>query len=474
MIVVAISNAEDEEANYMSDLLKSLTSTPSNWSNKTHYCKWNGIVCQSSRVVAINLPSSSLTGTLPSYLSALSNLTHIDLHNNSLTGSLPCLANSTMLETVYLGHNNFTSILDFCFVSTNSLRTLNLSNNLNLVPWMIPLDLSDSSLLHTLDLEATNIIDSLESEMFDWFPSLHTVFLSNNNITGPLPVSLGSSRVRYLRLYNNLFTGTIDVISSMRFLSQVWLNNNRFTGSIPNMSNSTHLFDLQLQSNFLYGLVPPSLFTLSSLNNISLDMNFLQGPIPVFHKGVKATWESNNFCRSDVGPCDPQVMILLEIFQVVGYPVSLSSIRNDACFDGVMIRCQRGKIVSIDLRNQELNGTISPAFAKLSSLVNLTLADNDLTGSIPLAFTTLRQLQLLDVSNNNLFGQLPKFSSKVKLITRGNPFLGQIISQQLGGGQNETASSHGGPSKQRLTPVWIVGMYVYNTHSIFKHFTHYI
>ncbi|RHN47479.1 putative glycerophosphodiester phosphodiesterase [Medicago truncatula] len=123
-------------------------------------------------------------------VSALSNLTHIDLHNNSLTSPLPCLSNSVMLETLYLGHNNFTSMLDFCFVWTNSLRTFNLSNNLNLVPWVIPLGLIDSSLLHTLDLEATNIIDSLESGMFDWYPSLHTVFLSNN-ITRPLPLSLG-------------------------------------------------------------------------------------------------------------------------------------------------------------------------------------------------------------------------------------------------------------------------------------------
>lgn len=81
-------------------------------------------------------------------------------------------------------------MLDFCFVSTNSLRTFNLSNNLNLVPWVITLGLIDSSLLHTLDLEATNIIDYLESGMFDWYPSLHTVFLSNN-ITRPLPLSLG-------------------------------------------------------------------------------------------------------------------------------------------------------------------------------------------------------------------------------------------------------------------------------------------
>lgn len=166
---------------------------------------------------------------------------------------------------------------------------------------------------------------------------MHTVFLSHNNITGTLPQSLEKSVVRYLRLNNqgirSGFTGTIEVISSMRFLSQAWLNNNAFTGPIPNMSNSTHLFDLQLHFNLLQGLVPPSLFSLSSLTNISLNHNNFQGPIPMFHKGVKATWESNSFC---VGPCDPQVMVVLEIFADLGYPKFSSINTNHVCNNGVI------------------------------------------------------------------------------------------------------------------------------------------
>ncbi|MCI64231.1 putative receptor protein kinase TMK1-like, partial [Trifolium medium] len=65
------------ETDYMSDLLKALTPTPTGWSNDTHHCKWKGISCDSSQsVTSIKLPSSSLTGTLPPYLnSTLTNLT---------------------------------------------------------------------------------------------------------------------------------------------------------------------------------------------------------------------------------------------------------------------------------------------------------------------------------------------------------------------------------------------------------------
>jgi hypothetical protein len=160
----------------------------------------------------------------------------------------------------------------------------------------------------------------------------------------------------------------------------------------------------------------------------------------VFQKGVKATLEPNSFCRSDGGPCDPQIMILLEIFEAFRSPVfsnQLPVTGNDACnqtpislyraidqvLDGkLMIRCQREKIVSFEIWNFGLTGTISPAFSKLTSLVNLTLADNNLNGSIPDSLKNLPQLQLLDVSNNNLSGVIPKFSPKVKLNVTGNPF----------------------------------------------------
>lgn len=443
--VVAIN--ADEDADYMSQLLKALTPTPTGWSQKTHFCKWSGIVCMSGRVRAIALPSSNLNGTLPPDLNTLTNLTHIDLHNNSLTGPLPYLSGLYLLQTVSFGHNNFTSILDGCFRVIPDLRTLNLSNNLNLIPWLFPRDLSDSSFMQTLDLEATNILGTLPSEMFDWFPRLHTVFLSHNSITGMLPVSLGKSVVRYLRFNDqgmwNRFTGSIDVISSMKFLSQAWLHNNGFTGPIPNMSNSNYLFDLQLHSNILTGLVTPSLFPLSTLKNISIHDNYLQGPVPVFPKDIKATWEANNFCA---GPCDPQVTILLQIFEVFGFPVLLSSSGSDACSLEPLFACQKGKIMRIDLNNQGLTGTISMAFSNLSSLVILNLGGNNLTGSIPRSLATLPQLQLLDVSDNNLSGRVPEFSSKVMLITRGNTLLG-LNGSERGGEEDATDSLHVGTSK---------------------------
>lgn len=254
----------------------------------------------------------------------------------------------------------------------------------------------------------------------------------------------------------------------MRFLSQAWLNENSFTGQIPNMSNCTYLFDLNLESNRLSGLVPPSLSTLSSLKNISLNDNNLQGPIPVFRKDVNASWEHNYFCRSDVGPCDPEVTSFLEVLAAFDYPEFLSFEDSDPCKGMVEpITCEEGKIVDINLGDMQLGGIISPSFFKLTSLVNLTISGNNLTGSIPQSLTTLPQLQLLNVSNNNLTGQIPKFSSKVKLITKGNPLLGLNISRQDGGENATTYAGNGRSSKTTIKRVWIAGMY---TNYIFQYF----
>ncbi|MCI05084.1 putative receptor protein kinase TMK1-like, partial [Trifolium medium] len=196
-----------KEANYMSDLLNALNPTPIGWSNKTHYCKWKGISCDSTTqvVTSIKLPSSSLSGPLPPHLNTtLTNLTQIDLHNNSLYGPLPYFSNLLLLQTLSLGHNNFSSVPEGCFDYIPDLRTLNLSNNLKLSNWIFPMNnLSNSVYLNTLDLEATNMIGPLDAETFIWFPNLHTFIISHNKVYGNLPQSLGKSAVSCLQLNNN-------------------------------------------------------------------------------------------------------------------------------------------------------------------------------------------------------------------------------------------------------------------------------
>ncbi|CAB4293738.1 unnamed protein product [Prunus armeniaca] len=198
-------------------------------------------------------------------------------------------------------------------------------------------------------------------------------------------------------------------------LNQVWLHKNQFTGPIPDISKCETLFDLQLRDNLLTGIVPATLMSSTALQNVSLDYNKLQGPLPVFGSNVRATFDgTNSFCQTKPGPCDPQVNTLLEVAGALGYPILLAESweGNNACDGWSFIVCDtQGKVITVNFENMHFTGIISPAFANLKSLKNLVLKNNNLTGSIPASLLTLPQLQLLDVSNNNLFGdsEIPRY-----------------------------------------------------------------
>ncbi|GFY81740.1 leucine-rich repeat protein kinase family protein [Actinidia rufa] len=442
--LLAFSCADD--AAVMATLSAALSPTPSGWTGSDP-CSWTGVNCDTSnRVISINLPSQSLSGSLPSELNLLSHLKTFSLQRNSLSGPLPSLSNLASLEQIYLDTNNFTLIPSDFFSGLTNLQTVSLSDNPTLSPWTIPTNLTQSSSLGTFYASNSNIMGSIP-DIFDSFPNLQNLRLSYNNLTGPLPNSFGGSEITNLWLNNQLhgLSGTLDVLSSMTQLYQVWLQANAFTGPIPDLSKCTNLFDLQLRDNQFTGIVPPTLTSLSKLANVSLQNNKLQGPVPEFGSGVTVTLGStNSFCRSSPGPCDPQVSALLEVAGAIGYPMTLAQSweGNDACASWTFITCDsQGNVTIVNFGRQKFSGTISPAFSNLTTLRSLYLSDNNLIGSIPESLASLPQLQVLDVSNNNLSGPVPVFPSTVKFTSSGNLLLGKNVTDSGSGGSGGKSGS---------------------------------
>ncbi|KAK9281101.1 hypothetical protein L1049_003994 [Liquidambar formosana] len=428
--LISLIIAAADDASIMTKLADSLTPTPPGWSG-SNPCKWTGVECDSSnRITSISISSKLLSGQLPSDLNQLSNLKSLSLQKNRLSGPLPSLSNLTHLEEAFLNNNNFSSIPPSCFAGLTSLQNFTISENPNLSPWTIPVELSDSTTLVSLLASEANLVGTMP-DIFGSFPNLQSLRLSYNNLTGSLPPSFAGSGIQNLWLNNQLMglSGRIDVLSAMTQLSLAWLHANSFLGPIPDLSNCTSLFDLQLRDNQITGIVPPSLLSLPMLVNVSLQNNKLQGPYPEFGKGVKVTLgTTNNFCDTKPGPCDPQVTALLAVAGALEYPMTLAESweGNDPCQGWSFITCDsEGKNVTvINFGKKHWSGMVSPAIANLTSLRSLFLNDNGLTGSIPDSLTGLSQLQVVDVSNNNLSGKIPEFSSKVTLKTTGNPLLG--------------------------------------------------
>ncbi|KAK9058492.1 hypothetical protein SSX86_023334 [Deinandra increscens subsp. villosa] len=428
-----ISFTAGDDAAVMSKLSSSLSSLPSTWtSGNNDFCNWDGITCDNSnRVTSINLPSKSLAGTLPPELNQLSQLKTLAVQRNSISGDLPSLANLTLLQQITLDTNNFTSIPPDFFSGLNNLQTFTISDNLDLAPWTLPQTLTQNTNLQSFQASNARISGEIP-DIFDKLLNLQNLRLSYNNLTGNLPETFSGSQIQNLWLNNQALglSGTLDVISSMTQVSQVWLQANSFTGAIPDLTNCSTLFDLQLRDNQLTGLVPETLMSLPKLANVTLQNNKLQGPLPVFKTGVVAELgtDTNSFCLSEPGFCDPQVTALLDIAGAVGYPMSLAQSwkGNDACQGWVFVSCDVSEknVTSVSFGKQRFSGRISAAFANLTSLRSLSLNDNDLVGSIPESLASLPDLQLLDVSNNNLSGPVPVFPSRVKFTstdTGGSP-----------------------------------------------------
>ncbi|KAF5202044.1 Receptor-like kinase tmk4 [Thalictrum thalictroides] len=423
---------------------------PSKWSaNKGDPCKWDGIKCEGKRVTELNLASEGLIGTLNPNLNQLTMLQTISMQTNQLSGELPSFQNLSNLRQIYLDKNNFTKVPPSCFSGLTSLATLSLSN-IKFETWEFPKELADSELLMELDLANTGLTGVLP-DIFGKLISLQVVKLSYNNFTGSLPKSFSGSHIVNFTVNDQLqgFSGGMDVIGTMPELAQVWLHGNQFSGPIPDLSNCTNMNDLSLRNNQLTGIVPPSITLLPNLKSVALQNNKLQGPMPQFAPGVTANVgaDTNNFCTNKPGePCDPQVMTLLQIVGAMGYPMSLAQSweGNDPCASWMFITCTGGKITRIIFGKQGFAGSISPAYANLTSLISLSLDNNNLSGQIPDSLTKLPDLTSLDVSNNKLTGKIPTFSSKVKVTTAGNPLLGTDPPAGGDGGGGESSADSSG------------------------------
>lgn len=82
-----------------------------------------------------------------------------------------------------------------------------------------------------------------------------------------------------------------------------------------------------------------------------------------------------------------------------------------------------GRVYNLDLRNNELAGSIPPDIEKLEDMVGLFLNDNELTGSIPAGIGRLSRLEYLDLGANGLTGTIPPIGSlrlvSIRLVDNG-------------------------------------------------------
>ncbi|KAM7522529.1 hypothetical protein LguiA_012431 [Lonicera macranthoides] len=392
---------------------------------------WPHVFCSNGRVTQIQVRKLGLKGTLPQNLNRLEKLQNLGFQWNKFRGKLPTFSGLSELQYAYLGSNEFDTIPSDFFHGLANVRVLALDYNpFNAsTGWAIPNEIQDSVQLSNFSCAKCNVLGPLP-EFFGKFPSLITLGLSYNRLSGEIPASFNDSMLQFLWLNDqdgDGFTGPIDVIGSMVGLTEVWLHGNHFTGTIPDsIGGLTSLRRLKLSRNQLTGQIPLSLANMD-LEILNLESNMLMGPIPKF-KAATVTYSENSFCQSVPGQqCSPTVNVLLDFLRHLNYPSNLASkwSSNNPC-EGPWwgITCNHESQVSvINLQRLKLNGSLSPSLASLGSLVEIHLGGNNVGGQVPMNFTELKSLRLLDLTGNNFQPPLPKFGDGVKVIIDGNSLL---------------------------------------------------
>ena len=187
---------------------------------------------------------------------------------------------------------------------------------------------------------------------------------------------------------------------------------NRLSGPIPaEIGNLTFLGSLYLYSNQLSGVLPSEVGNLSNLVNLEINHNRLSGQIP-----------------SELGDLSRLRNLRLHSNQLSGsLPSELGNLTN---------------LTTLYLGGNQLTGSIPAELGNLTRLTTLSLANNRLTGSIPAELDSLTNLTHLYLSGNQLKGCIPAGLKDV-----ANNDLDQVGLPYCGQGQTQASTDFNGDGK---------------------------
>ncbi|KAK1270823.1 Receptor-like protein kinase 5 [Acorus gramineus] len=260
----------------------------------------------------LELSGNSLTGWIPSTIGRLENLEWLELYYNQLDGVMPDeLGNLTRLHDIDVSVNRLTGTIPWSLCELPKLKVLQLYNNC--LTGEIPASIGNSTSLTSLSLYKNFLTGELPAHLGE-FSELVVLELSENRLFGELP------RENYVKCESLL---RFRAIGNAKNLSALFLQSNRISSSLPSdISGAKRLVKIDLSNNLLAGPVPPeigelktlnllllqdnklsssipeSLSSLRSLNVLNLSNNLLTGPIPDFTSFHKLSFKKHEIVQA--------------------------------------------------------------------------------------------------------------------------------------------------------------------------------
>ena len=258
-------------------------------------CDWYGVECDGGgSVVAINMKNNGLTGTPPSTVYRLPELTKLDLMANAVEFRFRGISEATKLQYLWISNTGLSSAEDIDEIGQLPLKELRISQNK--LEGAIPKAIFGIPSLQYVSLSHNAFTGTLPTEI-GLLTNLEEFHLYGGAVTGQIPTQIGNigASLKRLALSENEFTGTLPAGALNKLTNLVELSVHQTSksgrgigGTLPSLSGMKMLTRLHLNSNSLKGTLPADLLSGSSVADdevsIMLGDNQFSGTVPAAWK----------------------------------------------------------------------------------------------------------------------------------------------------------------------------------------------
>ncbi|XP_028109665.1 receptor kinase-like protein Xa21 [Camellia sinensis] len=165
----------------------------------------------------------------------------------------------------------------------------------------VPNSIGNLSLLNELHLDNNRLQGIIPSNIGNC-QSLILLNLSQNNFSGTIPKQLFSISSLSISLnlgQNSLFGSLPSEVGNLKNLAELDISENKLSGEVPGtLGSCTSLQNQSLEGNFIQGSIPSSLSSLRGIQYFDLSHDNLSGQIPKFLEQIPLMYlnlSSNNF-----------------------------------------------------------------------------------------------------------------------------------------------------------------------------------
>ncbi|GAY64674.1 hypothetical protein CUMW_235260 [Citrus unshiu] len=278
----------------------------------------------------------------------------------------------------------------------------------------IPSDLGNCSYLRILLLWFNDFSGAIAKEISN-LTKLEKLDLQFNILQcasyySEIPHEIGNlHNLEWMSFSFNKLVGVVPTtIFNVSTLNSLYLQSNSLSGRLPSSADVQlqNLEELLLWGNNFRGTIPSFIFNASKLSRLELQMNSFYGFIPNTFgnlRNLNRLGLNDNYLTSST----PKLNFLSSLSNCKY--LKYFSFSNNS-LDGILPRAIGNLSQSMEIfwmHSCNISGGIPEEISNLTNLIAIYLGGNKLNGSIPIALGKLQKLQLLNLEDNQLEGSIP-------------------------------------------------------------------